>query len=471
MLVCPPHPTASSAISANASQTTARRSISLGVSMAGLGYHPGAWRHPDTPPGGNMALDHYIHMAQLAERGLFDMVFLADGVGIRNYDEPRGAQQRSSGSAHLEPLTLLSALSMVTRHVGLVATASTTWNEPYHVARKFASLDHISGGRAGWNVVTSHTDMEAQNFGSEAMPPKDGRYARAAEFVEVVRGLWDSWDDDAFLRDQASGQHYDPAKRHVLDHRGEHFRVRGPLNVARAPQGHPLIVQAGASPQGQELAAATADVIYAAAPTLAEARAFYRSVKGRMARYGRSPDALRIMPGLLAIVGRTEREAREKYERLQALVDPVVGLAQLAFSMGDLSAYDVDGPVPLLPEWRQSRGQLMYEMAQRDGLSIRQLYLAIAAGNGHAQVIGTPDQVAGHMEEWVTAGAADGFNLLPAHSPGGLADFVELVVPELQRRGLFRTQYQGATLRQHLGLSRPSSRYAPTARVQAPMPG
>lgn len=437
------------------------RHISLGVSMAGLGYHPAAWRHPETPPGGSMMLQHYIRMAQLAERGLFDMVFLADGVGIRNYDEPRGAQQRASGSAHLEPLTLLSALAMVTRHVGLVATASTTWNEPYHIARKFASLDHISGGRAGWNVVTSHTDMEAQNFGAEVMPSKAGRYARAAEFVEVVRGLWDSWEDDAFLHDQANGLYYDPGKRHVLDHRGEHFQVRGPLNVARAPQGHPVIAQAGASEQGQELAAATADIVYAAAPTLAEARAFYASVKGRMERYGRAPEALRIMPGLLVIVGHTEAEARARHERLQELVDPVVGLAQLAFSLGDLSAYDVDGPVPLLPEWRQSRGQLMYEMAQREGLTIRQLYLAIAAGNGHAQVIGTPAQVADHMQEWFEGAAADGFNILPASSPSGLEDFVALVVPELQRRGLYRRQYEGTTLRGHLGLPRVPSRHAP----------
>ncbi|RVT95890.1 LLM class flavin-dependent oxidoreductase [Rhodovarius crocodyli] len=435
------------------------RRISLGVSMAGLGYHPAAWRHPETPAGGNMSLDHYIHMARTAERGLFDMLFLADGVGIRNYDEPKGAQQRSAGNVHFEPLTLLSALAMVTRHVGLVATASTTWNEPYHVARKFASLDHISGGRAGWNVVTSHTDMEAQNFGAATLPPKDRRYSRAEEFVEVVRGLWDSWDDDAFLRDQASGQNYFPERRHVLDHEGEHFRVRGPLNVARPPQGHPVIVQAGASDRGRDLAAATADVIYVAAPTLPEAQEFYADVKGRMAAHGRAPEALRIMPGLLAIVGETEAEARAKYERLQSLVDPVVGLAQLAFSMGDLSAYDVDGPVPLLPEWRQSRGQLMYEMAQREGLTIRGLFLAIAAGNGHAQAIGTPAQIADQMQEWFEAGGADGFNLLPAHSPGGLEDFVNLVVPELQRRGLYRTEYEGETLRDRLGLPRPASRY------------
>ncbi len=437
------------------------RQIKLGVSMIGLGYHPAAWRHPETPAGGNMQLRHFVEMAQIAERGLFDMVFLADGVGIRAYDEPPGALSRMSNSVGFEPLTLLSALAMVTQRVGLVATASTTYNEPYHVARKFASLDHISGGRAGWNVVTSRTDMEAQNFGLDASPSYDDRYDRAPEFVEVVCGLWDSWDDGAFVRDQTSGINYDRAKAHVLDHKGKHFSVRGPLNVERPPQGHPVIVQAGASDQGRELAAATADVIYAASQTLEEARAYYASVKGRMAKYGRRPDALKIMPGLMAIIGDTEQEARDKYEVLQALVDPVVGLAQLAGSMGDLTGYPLDGPVPRLPEWRlRSRGQLMYDLAQRRNLTIRQLYLAIATGNGHRQVIGTPAQVADHMQEWFENEAADGFNVLPAHSPDGLADFVDRVVPELQRRGLYRTAYEGRTLREHLGVQRPPSRYS-----------
>lgn len=436
------------------------RQIRLGVSMAGLGYHPAAWRHPQTPADGNMRLEHFVGMAQLAERGLFDMVFLADGVGVRNYDEPAGALQRQSNNVHFEPMTLLSALAMVTRHVGLVATASTTWNEPYHVARKFASLDHISGGRAGWNVVTSHTEMEAWNFGASQIPPSETRYERAAEFVDVVRGLWDSWDEDAFLRDKESGINYDPSALHVLNHRGCHFAVRGPLNVARTPQGQPVVVQAGASEQGRELAAATAEVVYVAAPTRGEARSYYADVKGRMARYGRCPDDLKIMPGLMAIVGRTRQEARDKHEELQSLIDPVVGLSQLAFSIGDLSGYPLDGPVPRLPAWRQSRGQLMYDMAQRENLTIRQLYLAIAAGNGHCQVIGTPADVADHMQDWMEAEAADGFNILPAHVPTGLQDVVDLVVPELQRRSLYRTHYEGNTLRENLGIAPAVSRYA-----------
>ena len=435
--------------------------IKLGVSMIGLGYHPAAWRHPETPPGGNMELSHYVQVTQIAEQGLFDMAFLADGVGIRAYDEPAGSLSHMANNVHFEPLTLLSALAMVTKRVGLVATASTTYNEPYHVARKFASLDHISGGRAGWNVVTSRTEMEAQNFNLDDSPSYDRRYDRAIEFVDVVRGLWDSWDDDAFVRDQASGLNYDPGKLRLLHHKGPHFSVRGPLNVARAPQGHPVIVQAGASEQGRDLAAATADVIYAASQTIEEAQAYYASVKGRMAQHGRAPAALKIMPGLLVITGESEQEAHDKHGLLQELIDPLVGLSQLAGSMGDLTGYPLDGPVPRLEEWRlRSRGQLMYDRAQRDGLTIRQLYMAIAAGNGHRQVIGTPSQVADLMQEWFEQDAADGFNILATHMPGGLEDFVLMVVPELQRRGLFRTAYEGATLRENLGLARPASRYA-----------
>jgi N-acetyl-S-(2-succino)cysteine monooxygenase len=440
------------------------RQIHLGVSMIGLGYHLAAWRHPDAPAGGNMELGHFVRVTQAAERGLFDMAFLADGVGIRFNDEPPGALSRTSKNVQFEPLTLLSALAMVTSRVGLVATASTTYNEPYHVARKFASLDHISGGRAGWNVVTSATDMEARNFNLDAAPDKSDRYDRAAEFVEVVRGLWESWEDDAFVRDKASGLNYDPAKLHILNHRGEHFRVGGPLNVARTPQGAPVIVQAGASEQGRELAAATADVVYAASPTLEHARAYYRDVKGRMARYGRDPSSLKIMPGLMAVVGATRQAAQDKYAVLQELVQPVVGLGALANYLGDLSAYPLDGPVPQARNARDhSRGRIFLEMAERDGLSIRQLYLAIAGGNGHRSVIGTPADIVDAMEEWLHAEAADGFNILPAWLPGSLEDVVEMVVPEMQRRGLYRSTYAGRTLRDHLGLEWPTHRRAAIA--------
>lgn len=437
------------------------RQIKLGVSMIGLGYHPANWRHPNAPAAGNMELSHYVNVTKVAERGLFDMVFLADGVGIRAYDEPAGALSHMCNNVHFEPLTLLSALAMVTERVGLVATASTTYNEPYHVARKFASLDHISGGRAGWNVVTSRTEMEAQNFSLDAPPPYERRYDRAIEFVDVVRGLWDSWDDDAFVRDKAAGLNYEPSRMHRLEHKGAHFSVRGPLNVARCPQGHPVIVQAGASEQGRDLAAATADVIYAASQTIEEARAYYASVKGRMGRYGREPGQLKVMPGLLCVTGATRQEAADKHEFMQELIDPMVGLSLLAGSVGDLTAYPLDGPVPLLPEWRlRSRGQLMYDRAQRDGLTIRQLYMAVAAGNGHRQAIGTPADIVDLMQEWFEGEAADGFNVLGEHMPGGLEDFVQMVVPEMQRRGLYRTAYEGRTLRENLGVARPESRYA-----------
>ena len=429
------------------------RQIKLGVSMIGLGYHLANWRHPDAPADGNMSLPHFIRVIQAAERGLFDMGFLADGVGIRFHDEPKGALSRTAKNVQFEPLTLLSALAMVTKNIGLVATASTTYNEPYHVARKFASLDHISGGRAGWNVVTSVTDMEARNFNRDAAPASDARYDRAAEFVAVVRGLWDSWEDDAFVRDKASGINYDPAKLHVLNHNGPHFKVAGPLNVARTPQGAPVIVQAGASEQGRELAAATADVVYAAAQTLEAAQAYYASVKGRMARYGRHPDALKIMPGLMAIPGRTRQEAQDRYDILQKLVDPLVGLGALSNYLGDLSAYPLDGPVPEPPKRRMhSRAAIFLDIARRDNLTIRQLYLSVAGGNGHRTVIGTPADIADAMEEWFHRDAADGFNILPPWLPGGLEDVVNMVVPELQRRGLYRTAYEGSTLRENLGI-------------------
>ena len=438
------------------------RQMKLGVSMIGLGYHVAAWRHPDVPADGSPNIAHSVHVAQTAERGKLDMVFLADAVGVREYDEPPGALCRFSNSSRFEPLTLLSALSMVTQRIGLVATLSTTYSEPFHVARQFASLDHLSGGRAGWNVVTSVTPMEAQNFHYETTPDYDKRYGRAAEFVEVVRGLWDCWDDDALVRDKASGVFFDPAKMRVLNHKGEYFSVRGPINIPRTPQGYPVIVQAGASEQGQELCAATADVAFSAAASLANAQKYYASLKGRMAKYGRPTSHLHVMPGIMAVVGRSEQEAQDKYGQLQDLIDPKVGLAQLAASLGDLSAYDLDGPVPedkINPRMR-SRAALMLDMARRNNFTIRQLYLAVAAGTGHRVAVGTPQQVADGMQEWFENEAADGFNYVPAALPGGIVDFVDLVVPELQRRGLFRTEYEGKTLRENLGVPFPLNRNA-----------
>jgi FMN-dependent oxidoreductase (nitrilotriacetate monooxygenase family) len=360
-------------------------------------------------------------------------------------------------------LTLLSALSVVTSHIGLVATVSTTFNEPYNVARKFASLDHLSGGRSGWNLVTSSTESEALNFSFERHPEHSERYERAKEFYDVVAGLWDSWEDDAFLRDKESGVYFDQDKLHVLNHRGKHFQVRGPLNVARSPQGWPVVVQAGASEAGKELAAQTAEVIFVAHQTLEEAQTFYRDIKSRLARYGRQPEHLKIMPGIFPVIGRTEEEAREKFDALQDLIHPTVGLSLLTNMSGgvDLSQYPVDGPFPELPETNggKSRQRLLLDLARRENLTIRDLYLRIAGARGHQQVIGTPKSIADQLQQWFEEEGADGFNIMSPWLPGGLSEFADLVVPELQRRGLFRTEYEGRTLRDNLGLPRPVNRH------------
>jgi FMN-dependent oxidoreductase (nitrilotriacetate monooxygenase family) len=404
-----------------------------------------------------------VQLAQAAEAAKFDLVFLADGSGTRGDNVDFLSRTAHSYVAQFEPITLLSALAAVTERIGLVGTASTTFNEPYHIARKFASLDHISGGRAGWNLVTSSNEHEAKNFNFDEHLAHATRYARATEFADVVSGLWDSWDEDAFVRDKAAGRFFDPSKRHVLNHRGEFFNVRGPLNVARAPQGHPVVVQAGSSEAGKALAARTAEVIFTAQQTTADAVAFYADVKGRLAQYGREPDDLKIMPGVMPIVGRTESEAREKFDELQALIDPAVGLAMVSTLTGgfDLSGYPLDGPIPELPETNasKSRQALTLELARRENLTIRELYLRVAGARGHWQIVGTPEQIADALEERFVSYGADGYNVMPALLPDTLNDFIELVLPELRRRGLFRDEYEGRTLRENLGLKRPRSRY------------
>jgi FMN-dependent oxidoreductase (nitrilotriacetate monooxygenase family) len=437
------------------------KKMKLGLSMRYVGYHAAAWRHPQADPGCASKFSHFLRVARTAEAAKFDMVFLADGIGIRARDEPPGSLSRSSQTAELEPLTLLSALAATTSHIGLVATASTTYNEPFHIARKFASLDHISGGRAGWNIVTSWSDAEARNFNRDTHLDYATRYERAAEFVEVVKGLWDSWDADALVLDKQSGIFFDAAKLHVLDHRGKHFKVRGPLSVARTPQGRPILVQAGASEQGIDIAAANADVVYSATHDIDTARSYYATLKGRLAAHGRAPGDLLIMPGITPFVGRTAQEARDKYDQLNALVDPALGLSYLYGQMGDLSAYPLDGPVPepADPQVR-SIAQNLLTLARREGMTIRQLYTHIAAGFGVRVVVGTPAQIADEMEHWIAVGAADGFNICPPVLPVALDDFAELVLPELRRRGLFRSEYEGPTLRDNLGLRAPASRYA-----------
>jgi N-acetyl-S-(2-succino)cysteine monooxygenase len=440
-----------------------RERLHLGMSIRGLGYHPAAWRHPDVPADGSLRFEHYARNAQLAEHGKCDLIFFADGIGIRERDIPRGSLARSGYEiVEMEPLTLLPALAVLTKHIGLVTTASTTYNEPFNIARKFATLDHISNGRAGWNVVTSWSEAEARNFNREQHVDYGTRYARAAEFVEVVKGLWDSWEEDAFRFDKKSGWFFDEDKLHVLDHKGKFFAVRGPLNVACPPQGHPVIVQAGASEQGRELAAATADLVYAVHPTRAAARAFYADIKGRLGKYGRAEDDLKILPALRPVVGKTAADAQAKFDQLQELLDPLVGLARLNQTFGDLSGYPLDGPVPidkLGPGELRSISAQLVERVKRQNPSIRELYGEVA-GRGGFCVIGTAADIADVIQDWFAHDACDGFNITPTHLPGGCQDFIEMVTPELQRRGLFRTEYEGTTLRENLGLKRPVNRYA-----------
>lgn len=440
---------------------SSEQAMKLAAFLYPTGYHVAAWRHPSVPADAGVNFAHFVGLAQLAQRGRFDFVFLADSLAMRGTDMPALSRTAIRYVAQFEPLTLLSALAAVTDRIGLVASATTTYNEPYHIARKFASLDHISGGRAGWNLVTSQNEGEALNFGRDAHLGHDERYARAREFADVVKGLWDSWQDDAFLRDKRSGIFFDPAKLRVLNHRGRYFAVRGPLNVPRPPQGHPVLIQSGSSPAGRELAAATGDVVFAAHQTLEEAREFYADVKAKAEAHGRQPRDLKILVGVFPYVGRTRREAEEKRQRLQEAVDPIVGLSLLSGQLSniDLSRYPLDGPLPEVPASNagQGRRQLLVDLAKREGLSIRELYLRVAGGRGHLEVVGTPGDVADELEAWFRKRGADGFNIMAPYLPGGLEDFVDLVIPELQRRGLFRTEYAGQTLREHLGLPRPAA--------------
>jgi FMN-dependent oxidoreductase (nitrilotriacetate monooxygenase family) len=362
-------------------------------------------------------------------------------------------------------VTLFAALAAVTQHIGFIATASTTYEEPYLLARKYASLDHISKGRAAWNVVTTISPDTARNFGTNAHPDATIRYERADEFIQVTQKLWDSWEDDAFKYDKTSGQFFDASKLHEPLHSGKFFQVQGALNVPRPPQGYPVIVQAGQSEDGRELAAKYAEVIFTAQQDLSDAQAFYRDVKSRLAKYGRHADDLKIMPGVSVFVAKTEQEAQEKYQLLNSLIHPDVGLGLLSGLAGhiDLSQFDLDAPFPELKQSEinfTSRQQMMIDIAHKHQFSIRQLYEYVASARGHWTLIGTPEQVVDQLQEWFENEAADGFNVLPPSTPAGLIDFVELIVPELQRRGLFRTEYEGSTLRENLGLKRPENQHA-----------
>ena len=440
--------------------TNNKREMKLGAFFMIPGHHVAAWRHPQAEVKDIMNFDFIKKLAQTAERGKFDLLFLADHVSLNTQDEKVLGQ---TVNTRFEPFTLLSALSAVTKHIGLVGTVSTTYNEPYHVARKFASLDHLSNGRAGWNVVTSGSDLEARNFNLDEHPLHEKRYERAEEFVNVAQKLWDSWEDEALVMDKESAQFADGSKIHAVNHKGEWFSVAGPLNISRPVQGHPVVVQAGSSEAGRELAARTAEVIFTAWQTLEEAQAFYADVKGRMAKYGRSPEELKIMPGVFPVIGHTEGEAYEKKQELVDLIPEGAGVSLLSKMINvDLSGYPLDGPVSELPDLEEingtkSRFQLVKDVADREGYTIRQLYQHIAGARGHRKIKGTPVQIADQLQEWFENGAADGFNVMPPYLPGGLDDFVDQVIPELQKRNLFKTEYTGSTLRENLGLQRPKN--------------
>src|SRR5215470_2801123 len=442
-----------------AAAMTAPRHLHLGAFMRPVSIHTAWWRYPGAYADANFNLQHLTRFARKLEQGCFDAWFMADHLAVLNM--PIAALKRSATVTSFDPLTLLSALAMVTEHLGLIATASTTFEPPYLIARRFASLDHISGGRAGWNLVTTSNPDAALNFGLTEHMEHGERYRRAREFFDVVTGLWDSWADDAFIRDVENGVYFDPERMHVLNHNGEFLSVRGPLNIARPIQGWPVIVQAGASDAGRQLAAETAEMIFASGGKLADAQRYYADVRGRAEKVGRDPDHIKILPGCLVVVGETAAEAREKRALLDSLVHPDSGLASLSIALGhDASSFDLDGPLPDIPESNASKSgrERVIARARRDNLTVRQL-AQIAGGYGGLAMVGTPKTIVDQMEEFFFGNACDGVNIMFPWVPGGLDEFVERVVPELQRRGLFRREYEGKTLRENLGLPRPSNRF------------
>jgi FMN-dependent oxidoreductase (nitrilotriacetate monooxygenase family) len=436
------------------------RQLRLGAFMRPASIHTGAWRYPGAWPDMNFNLAHTKQAIQSLERAKFDAFFMADHMAVLNM--PIDALKRSHTSTSFEPFTLLSALSQVTEHIGLVATGSTTFDAPYHIARRFASLDHLSNGRAGWNIVTTSNPDAALNFGLEEHMEHGERYRRAREFYDVVTGLWDSWADDAWIRDVEDGVFFDPAKMHVLNHKGKYFSVRGPVNIARPVQGWPVIVQAGASESGRQLAAETAEAVFTAQSDLKVGQQFYADVKGRMEKIGRNRDHMKILPACFVIVGETVEEAKAKRAKLDSLVDYANAIASLSIALGhDASKFDPDTPLPEnIPESNASKSgrERAIKLARTDNLTVRQLAQRLGGYSGLAMV-GTAKTIADEMEEWLETEGSDGFTIMFPYLPGGLDDFVDQVVPELQRRGLFRRDYEGATLRENLGLPRPTNRF------------
>jgi FMN-dependent oxidoreductase (nitrilotriacetate monooxygenase family) len=437
--------------------------LHLNAFLMSTGHHEASWRLPESDPLANTDLDHYRNLARIAERGTMDSLFLADSPALFS-----SVGRRPSGG--IEPLTLLTALATVTEHIGLIATASTSYNSPYNLARRFASLDHVSGGRAGWNVVTTATIDAARNFGLDELPTHAQRYERAAEFLDASFKLWDSWEDDVAIGDKAAGRWGDDAKIHPAQHQGQYFSVQGALNVPRSPQGYPLIVQAGSSEDGKALAAQYAEAVFTAQQTLAEAQSFYADLKERTRRVGRDPATIKILPGIVPVIGSTEAEAHKRDAALEERIVHEYAQGQLAKTLRvPVGELDLDRQLPAdLPaedeiEGAKSRYTLIVGLARREKLTVRQLIARLGGGRGHRTFTGTPEQVADAIEEWFTHGAADGFNIMPAVLPSGLELFVDHVVPILRRRGLFRTEYTGRTLREHYGLPRPENPYLDAA--------
>jgi len=439
---------------------SSRRQLHLGAFMRPASIHTGAWRFPGAWPDMNFNFAHIKESIQKLERAKFDAFFMADHMAVLNM--PMDALKRSHTATSFEPFTLLSALSQATERIGLVATGSTTFDAPYHIARRFASLDHLSNGRAGWNIVTTSNPDAALNFGLEEHMEHGERYRRAREFYDVVTGLWDSWADDAFVRDVADGIFFDPAKMHVLNHKGKYLSVRGPLNIARPIQGWPVIVQAGASEAGRQLAAETAEAVFTAQSDITAGQQFYADVKGRMEKLGSAREHMKIVPGCFVVVGDTVEQAQAKRAKLDSLVNYANAIASLSIALGhDASKFDPDGPLPdSIPESNASKSgrERAIALGRRENLTVRQLAQRLGGYSGLAMV-GTAQTIADEMEEWLQTEASDGFTVMFPHLPGGLDDFVERVVPELQHRGLFRRDYEGTTLREHLGLPRPKNRF------------
>src|SRR5712692_5103085 len=440
-----------------------QRKLRFGTFLAGTGSNMSSWRHPHAVGDAAINFAYFKSLTRKAEAAKFDFAFFGDGLYISEKSQPNFLNR-------FEPLTLLAALGMVTTHIGLAARLSTTYSDPYTVARQFASIDHLSNGRAGWNIVTSPLEGSALNYSKPAHPEHDLRYRMADEFLDVTKGLWDSWEDDAFIRNKATGVFFDPTKMHRLNHQGEFFSVQGPLNIARSKQGRPVLVQAGSSEAGKAFAARHADAIFTSQGSLTDAAQFYRDVKQCAAQYGRHPDEIVIFPGCSPIVGHTPAEAEQKYQEIASLVDIGDALHYLGryFNDLDFTQFDLDAPFPELGDfgrngWESATDKLKH-LASTERLTLRQL--ALRTTTPKSTFMGTPTHIADTMQAWFEAGAADGFMISSAVLPDGLYDFIDHVLPILQERGVFRTEYEADTLRGNLGLPKPANRYAITARPE-----